>query len=495
LLVPLVFALVPGMDQARAGAARRMRLAMVGACALVGCTPTLEGEIRLGGSFEELAVVEAEGAAWAAALAIDGAEERHLELVALSDARRCAAAPVSRFFMNSGPDGALVLTTWTEADDGCGTLAFLDSSCNPLMTPIGCTPRPTRIAQDILGGAFRRHLVVESEDGPLRLVDPWAGVVVDLAASAQAWRWAAAASLWIHDGGELALLDLDDRKSDRRLGHEVSETLFMAGGQAVFRDREGLWLLTAPDAEPELVASDGCEVQASASGDALAYLSPCAERALVWHDLASESRVAIAGDVVAFRADTAPLFFVLGEGQDARLFAFAADTRVAVADRASLSSLRHVRHDDRDGHLLLAELGGDGAGVLLHFDGLGSTAVVDHVSSFQVRHGHIAALRDHAAGIGTLVLAPEGGGAAEVIASGVPRARFGFASQLEALGFIADFDGRAGRLEALGLEGGERHVIAERASEFAEVRSDATPGLAYIVPDGDEAGIWFATPE
>lgn len=470
--------------------------ALVTACLLAtACRPSLEGDLRTSGRFRGLDVIEAEGGLWATALSSTESEREALTVASLTDEQSCTVPDVTSYFPRSGPDGKLAVAAWTAGPDGCGTLSFLDASCRPLMDPIACTPEPTEVVQDIFGEPFRHHLIIASAGGPFLLADPWGGRHLELAPAVERWRWAGGAALWLVGDGSLWLRDLAGG-GDRKLGADVNEAVFMKDGAAAFADRDGVWLVRSREAEPELLAADACQPSVSRATGSLGYLAPCTDGRLVSHDLDSGVVTSVASGVGAFRTDTTPWFYTPGAADVGSIFATSDGAPVAVADRAKLSSVRHVTHDGRGSHLLLAGLDEYATGDLVRFDGSATTKLIAGVATFQVRHNHIAAVVDADAGIGTLVLRPEGdGGEDTVLGRHVPIDRFMFGDQLEAIGFLRDFDGRVGTLELVSLTTDDRYVLDSGVSELSEVRSMRFPGVAYIIPDGERAGIWFASPQ
>ncbi|HZO15894.1 MAG TPA: hypothetical protein VFB62_21620 [Polyangiaceae bacterium] len=431
---------------------------------IAGCRPDLEGELKADGSFTGLQVFEADGSPWAGALS--GSE---LVLLSLADGQQCRVSEVSSFLPASN-----AVLTWSS-----GALGFVDTSCRELIEPIA-TEAPEELASRMLGGRWSEHVFVTTADGVLRLINPWANEVIALGSEVRAWRWAEAATLWMFEGGALVLRDLEGTP-DRQLGIEVNDVSFLSPGEAVYADRDGVWWVRSPLDEPELLAAGGCEPQALRDGMGVAYLAPCAERRLVTHDLVIGTTEVIASGVDEYRADTSPIYFRQGD----MLFASTGGAVTEVAAQGVLSSVRRVSYQGQTAHLLLTT-----DMLLLRFDGSTTQTLFENVAAFQVRHEHIAVVD----GAGTLLLQSEGGGGIEALSSAVPIDRFGFASQLEALGWIGGFDGVRGRLELDSLTTEDRGTLEDEASEFVEVRSDTLPGVAYLVPDGERAGIWFATP-
>jgi hypothetical protein len=69
----------------------------------------------------------------------------------------------------------------------------------------------------------------------------------------------------------------------------------------------------------------------------------------------------------------------------------------------------------------------------------------------------------------------------------------GFLQSLNAIGYLHDFDekSKTGILGARILETGDTFDIGIRASEWGEY-GWPEPGILYVAPEGDAAGIWFA---
>jgi hypothetical protein len=94
---------------------------------------------------------------------------------------------------------------------------------------------------------------------------------------------------------------------------------------------------------------------------------------------------------------------------------------------------------------------------------------------------------------GTLIVAPPGGSAFEKVAAGVRIDHFHFIQNLHGVGYLQDFDGTSGTglLGVRVIATGDTFELGVRASEWHEVGLPE-PGVMYIVPGGDLAGIWFA---
>ncbi len=459
----------------------RTTLQLLAGALAIGCAPSFEAHQQAKGSYSSLQAFEVGSLPWAAALGGDRANA--LTLVSLGDARRCQVDDVEAFSVATNDHGVAIVT-WTREAPGCGALGFVDASCRPLMDPLRCNEAPAEVQARVLGDGFEDHIFIRTTSGVLWLVDPWDGASLALGSQVTAWRWADASSIWLVDGGTLSLRELDSGEA-RPFAEGVREAIFLTGGGVAYVDEQGLWWLRSAAHAPALIAPDACEAREAKPGASVAVLSPCGDRRLIVQPLAGGDAQVVASGVDAFRADTQPLFYTAGDA----LYAHDGTGAVHVADQASLDSLRRVSHDGQLSHLLLSGT------TLLSFDGVTTTPFITDVSSFDVRHDYVAALVGASDGIGRLMVRSEAGGSPALVARGVPAHRYGFASALEALAFLRDYDGTRGTLEISALTSADRYVIDHGVSELAEVRSAALPGVAYLIPDGDRAGIWFATPE
>jgi hypothetical protein len=105
----------------------------------------------------------------------------------------------------------------------------------------------------------------------------------------------------------------------------------------------------------------------------------------------------------------------------------------------------------------------------------------------------LAAISDSDGSAGTLIVAPPDSTAFEKVAKGVHVGTFQFIQNLRAVAYLRDFDSKAGAgtLGVRVIETGDTFDVGVRASEWQEV-GWPQPGILYVVPDGDRAGIWFA---
>jgi hypothetical protein len=110
----------------------------------------------------------------------------------------------------------------------------------------------------------------------------------------------------------------------------------------------------------------------------------------------------------------------------------------------------------------------------------------------------IAVITDYDGKTGTLRVAPAGTMDFEKVATGVTTAELttgsiAFLQSLPGIGYLHDFDANAhtGVLGARIIETGDTFDIGIRASEWSEY-GWPEPGILYVTPEGDAAGIWFA---
>jgi hypothetical protein len=109
----------------------------------------------------------------------------------------------------------------------------------------------------------------------------------------------------------------------------------------------------------------------------------------------------------------------------------------------------------------------------------------------------IALIADYDGDRGTLLVAQADTTDFEPVAKGVTLAELGgdiaFLQSLTAIAYLHDYDEKSGTgvLGARLLETGDNFDIGIRASEWSEV-GWPEPGILYVAPEGDAAGIWFA---
>lgn len=94
---------------------------------------------------------------------------------------------------------------------------------------------------------------------------------------------------------------------------------------------------------------------------------------------------------------------------------------------------------------------------------------------------------------GTLFVGDTSGKNLEEIATGVAPGGYDFLGNLEAIVYLRDFDTEAGTgiLGVRVLGTGDTFDTGIRASEWREL-AWPQPGLLYVIPSGDRAGVWFA---
>jgi hypothetical protein len=479
----------------------------LGASGCSGCAE-LEGQSIAAGSYVGLAAFDAGGGDIVLnAIADWNGEEGELVVVRL-DGATCHAGAASAYapfgeWLTSFHGHALWRRT---GPDDVGAVSLVDFACNRLLGPIEGVRLPVFLAPLNAGGSWASAQLLRSGDQALWIVDPVGGRVVPLAGPGSSFTGAGPEAAWVLEGGTLFLRGYDGATL-REVATGVSEMFWVqppldaAVDDLVYVDADGLHLLDgADDLEPELLATDVCEVHPVFAGAAsvLGYLSPCSEQRLVLHDLESGVVTAIASGVAAFDWNTDPLFFVTGPQQDDLVgdlhLVFAGGEPVFLAEDAALWTLQEHGFDDPPYALVITHHGASGGRLLR----VGYDGSVEHWHDGVVEVDDfldwIAALGDFDGSTGNLYLRAEAGGDPELLASGVPPESFALGYQLDAIGYIADAQSGAGRLVIRELGGDRSQVVDEGVTEFEEVLSNDRPGLAYIVGSGERAGIWYAEP-
>jgi hypothetical protein len=109
-----------------------------------------------------------------------------------------------------------------------------------------------------------------------------------------------------------------------------------------------------------------------------------------------------------------------------------------------------------------------------------------------------AVVADYDGNRGTLLVAIDGSNDFEEVSKGITisemkNGNVAFLQSLPAIGYLHDFDAESGTgiLGARLLETGDTFDIGIRASEWGEA-GWPEPGIFYVAPEGDAAGIWFA---
>jgi hypothetical protein len=109
-----------------------------------------------------------------------------------------------------------------------------------------------------------------------------------------------------------------------------------------------------------------------------------------------------------------------------------------------------------------------------------------------------AVVADYDGNRGTLLVAPAGTTDFEPVTKGITldeltNGGVNFLQSLDAIGYLHDFDEKTGTgiLGASLIETGDTFDVGIRASEWEE-NGWPEPGILYVSPEGDAAGIWFA---
>ena len=98
---------------------------------------------------------------------------------------------------------------------------------------------------------------------------------------------------------------------------------------------------------------------------------------------------------------------------------------------------------------------------------------------------------DAEAGVGTLSVSGTDAKQFDVYASGVGVDGFAFLATLKAVAYLRDYHDGAGAAGVRVIDTGDTFDTNIRVSSFREI-SWPQSGILYVVPDGDDSGIWFA---
>jgi hypothetical protein len=357
--------------------------------------------------------------------------------------------------------------------------------------------------------------------------------------------------IWSIEGGELVARDFTF-KVLKRFGSDVKEFDFTtdAVSRVAFVDGTDLFVVTDKFEAPKKIDSDVCSVVFPSGwrGLGISYFSPCAARQLVLYGSAHSSDKGpgesdakdvlgegVLGDpLIGFSGDAAFAFFVSKADPSAPNALFGGtigETPEHIADEPETNRAKtplvsrvgeqwEVKVDVQGGvgRLIRWKPGGpvrelargvemrDDPLAIVNYDGKTGDLVridaagVSRVLARGIPKGGIVSADDGLAAVsdsdglqGTLIVAPPGGSAFEKVAAGVRIDNFHFIQNLHGVGYLQDFDGTSGTglLGVRVIATGDTFELGVRASEWDEVGLPE-PGVMYVVPEGERAGIWFA---
>jgi hypothetical protein len=362
------------------------------------------------------------------------------------------------------------------------------------------------------------------------------------------------AKIWTIEAGQLVARSYAFEEL-ARYGKNVTEFAHTTDSvtRVAFVDDSELFVVTDELKAPERVATDACQVSFPSGwgGFGLSFLSPCADRRLVLYGSRhrsdpgpgkSDETLVVGGPVVgnpavSFDGDTALAFFVKNDEPGAKngaLYGGAlgkAAEHIGDTPQLSRTHAPVVSHKGSAWNVLVdvgngvgrlvqwkpgataKELARDveevsGSLAIVNFDGtVGDLARISAdqpvtVLARKVPPGGFdtdtdigtAVVTDFDGTTGTLEIAPPDDDTRfEAVATGVRASGFQFIQSLNGVGYLRDFDASRG-VGTLGVRvvtTGDTFDADVRASEWREV-GWPEPGLLYVVPDGNSAGIWFA---
>jgi hypothetical protein len=315
-----------------------------------------------------------------------------------------------------------------------------------------------------------------------------------------------------------------------------------------------LFLVTSVPGTAKKVDSDACSVVFPRrwGGQGVSYRSPCVDRRLVVYGPTKSSggdpsRIVL-GDVILgnpdvdFMRGTAYVFYakaddskpggtliggVLGEPLATIGEHPTRDSSqgAPIVDKAGSAWRATIEFDDKlaAGRLVTWETGGElteiaanvtqisGSVAIVDYDGsvgnlvqLSGTTISKPLARKVPRRGilsgdpGIAVIADYDGDVGTLLVAAGDTLDFEPVAKKITLAELSngsieFLRSLNAIGFLHDFDEDSGTgiLAARLIETGDTFDVGIRASEWSEV-GWPEPGILYVSPEGNAAGIWFA---
>jgi hypothetical protein len=316
-----------------------------------------------------------------------------------------------------------------------------------------------------------------------------------------------------------------------------------------------LFLVSAVPGDPKKIDSDACNVVFPRrwGGQGVSYRSPCADRRAVVYGTkqangGGEASRIVVGDAILGNPDvdflrgTPYVFYAKAvdpKSSGTLMGGVLGETLEAIGDHPTRDSSQGAPIVDRAGSVWRATIEFDdalhagrliswtphseptdiatnvaqinGSLAITDFDGsvgnlvqLSGTSVsrplarkVPRQRILSDNHG-TAVLANYDGEVGTLLVAPADTTDFEQVAKGITIDELGngtvaFLQSLSAIAFLHDFDEESGTgiLGARLIETGDTFDVGIRASEWSEV-GWPEPGILYVSPEGDAAGIWFA---
>ncbi len=475
----------------------------------------------------------------------------HLLMQPFDGSQGCELGRGRRCIVYNKLAGLKQLVAYLEQTDesGRGPLRFAGHDCTEAMAPIADANLPAAVFDDPPG------YLVEA-GGQLLDVAPWKKQIKPLAGQLRGWGfWEEKdKSFWFIDDGQFVVMNAR-REELFRGGKDVTEMVrFPTSSRFLLVDGGQLNHFQSFAAKAQLVATQVCSPRFQ-SGSKLSYFSPCDAGALIVADLTEGKKTPIdsgirtidgyypsttQGDTVFYSkpalapADGMVLWMAQGESLPVPIAKHFVRLE-AVVEQSPLSLLLLVGGDGQRASLVKWTSKGSSpvldnvsleysGGLLANYDGqLGDLFVGAATSAPQrVAQGvpvvasplrsqstefpvcPVALLTNAKDWVGTLALA-EGYQASSAdcpvlkqpkvtaIASGVPAASYQFFDKMPAIGFLENWNRESGtgQLALYNTELGAHNVIASDVREFIEMLWPNV-GVLYVVPTGDNQGIWIA---
>ena len=474
--------------------------------------------------------------------------ESELAIIDFAEETHCRTGKIVRYDNSVIASGQPALIPLLVEEGGETVLTFSNFACERSSFQLISDRLPLRTVEGLSAGSGTA-LLIETPGQGLALVDPWAQTSRDVAQSVPGevvtafghFLWVDRGVIVVSDPALKPIAYYGQAVSQFSISPEDAELAYVEGAAGGGVGGQLFVVNAASQDTPREVASDACSVRYLTVGNRrqLAYLSPCAERRLVFQDLADGTIRVISTNVAegpAIRTmegesvmtyvttesnETAngTLWLVRGE---ADAVAIAENARVrpsavspgggllAVLDWGSTGGRLVEWKDDvirdvAEGVIELGSLGvleDDTLTFLGNFNGMTgdlmrlNADLSTHVLASGVPQRAAvenAFLANFDGTTGDLLLLDRSSGAAEVLSTGVARGSFGHAQQFDGVIVLSNRDAETNTstLRLRLLPSGREYEVNSGVTETREV-SFPSPGLLYNVVIGEGAGVWFS---
>jgi hypothetical protein len=474
--------------------------------------------------------------------------ESELAIIDFAKETHCRTGPIVRYDNSIIASRQPALIPLLVDDAGATRLTFTNFACEQSSFELASDRLPLRTVERLSEGSGTA-LLIETPGQGLALVDPWFETSRDLAESVPGevvsafghFLWVDRGVIVVSDPAVKPIAYYGQGVSQFSISPEDAELAYIEAGPGGGPGGQLYVVNAASQDTPREVASDACSVRylTVRNRRQLAYLSPCAERRLVFQDLADASIRVISANVAdgpAIRtvegesvmtyvttesSDTAngTLWLVRG---DSEAVAIAENARVrpsavspgggllAVLDWGSTGGRLVEWKDDvirdvAEGVIEIGSLGvleDDALTFLGNFNG--TTGDLMRLNADRSTHVLASGVPQRAANedaflanfngvTGDLLLLDRTSGTAEMLNTGVARGSFGHAQQWDGVIVLSDRDAETNTstLRLRLLASGREFEVSSGVTETREV-SFPSPGLLYNVVIGEGAGVWFS---